>query len=498
MRQNRYGVWVPTDGPGSAMEILRPIGAGDISQPYGTRSVVWVNGTNGEFVPFDTEDAPPGDNPTTTFTFFPQGRQNFLERMANAQDVFHMQKRLSPCYSIDNPTGWRTQGRVWHYSQGKVQSNTNAAAPTVRAGGALIEDSVEVVFLQVLEFLALSLTTQTTTETENLMAICGLSEKADACGGGYPGPDKMLFIGGDADTAATANVLYSVTGGGTWAAMTNDPFAANEHIQAAAVRSYNDGFRLVVGRSVTDAGNPPEIAYATAAAFDATTVAALTWTTVNIGATNAEFVTAIFWPELNRLYVGLNAGDIYLSTNQGESFTRIYDGSTQINAFASDKFGGVWAVGATNTILYESANNRGVFTAKVGPSGGGTFYSIAIAYDGKIYAGNGQSLYKNNNDAKTAGAWTTEKDFGSGKTVQGIVCEGNHKLPNGDSEIIRVLVDGTSGAVWDSVDGGNSFQQVTNLTNTGYNDWYVKRVGNGAIIVGDASATPLGTIHLLS
>lgn len=497
-KQNRFSIWYPTAGAGSALDILRPIGAGEIGESFTSRSVVYINGPNGEFIPFDVEEAPPTDIPTTDFTFFPTGKLNFLEKMAGTQDLFHMQKRFSPCFSVDNPTGWRTQGRIWHFSTGKVQTNTLAEGPTVRAGGALVEHTVNVSFLTILDFLSLSLTAQTTTEAENLLAVDGIKEKADVCGSGYPGPDKVLFIGCAADGAASANVLYTVTGGGTWAALTNDPFDTAEDAGALAVRSYNDGLRLIVSRTTTDAGSPAEIAYYTSTAFDATTVAAMTATLVNIGSTNGETVTALFWPELGRLYAGTSGGDIYLSTNQGESFTRIYDGSNQINAFAQDRDKGVYAVGASNTILYENSTLRNTFTAKVGPSGGGAFTAIAVAYDGNIYAGNGQSIYKNVNGAKTAGGWSSKKDFGSSRVVKAIYFEGSHKLPNGDSELVRVFVDHTAGTVWDSVDGGNSFQQITSLTNTGYNSVYQGRIGNHYVIVGDVDGTPVGTIHQLA
>lgn len=499
----RFSIWYPSDGAGSVMSLLRPAGAGASTKSFGNRSLVWINGVNGDFVPYDVEDAAPTDIPSLEFRFFPKGPLNYLERMANTQEKFHMQRRFAPCVSIDNPLAWRTNGRIWHYSQGKVTSQGNAEAPTLRASGAMTENTVMVQFKEIIDYIPLSLSGQTTTEATGLTCITGIGDRGDTCGSGYPGPNKVMFAGALSGGGAEADIVFTVNGGGTWTALTNQPFAADEAISAIMAKPYGSGVRIIAVRGTTDAGNPPEIAYATAAAWDATTIAAVTWTAVELGTTDAEFGTAGMWEDFNRVYVGLDTGDIYLSTNQGESFTMIHEGAQDVRDFCTDPEGGVWAVGDTNTIFYERPNKQGEFTAKAAPAGGGNFTKILVCNDMTIYAGNGTTLFKNNNKAATAGGWSSVKAFGATRPVVGLYCEGGFRVPKGDPELLRVVIDDTTsgttdGEVWESVSGGSDLQPVTAHANYGYKAVYWFSSGNEAVIVGDVDAGGVAAIHKLS
>jgi hypothetical protein len=137
---------------------------------------------------------------------------------------------------------------------------------------------------------------------------------------------------------------------------------------------------------------------------------------------------------------------------------------------------------------------RGTFAARTGPSGGGAFTALAFADDGTLFAGNGTSLFKSNNEAGSTGGWTSLKDFGSAHVVKSIRCKG------GSSQILEVEVDDTTpgaGEVWFSEDGGNTWRQITESANGGYNGVYYPADLDQAIIVGDA-VTSLGWVELLS
>jgi hypothetical protein len=190
--------------------------------------------------------------------------------------------------------------------------------------------------------------------------------------------------------------------------------------------------------------------------------------------------------------------EIFTSTNQGESWTEAYSGSNAINAFAMDEDENIYAAGASNEILFEDEGNRDSFSAKTGPSGGGAFTALVVSNDfsgGILYAGNGQSIYKSTNNAGSAGGWTSLKDFGSNHVVQGI------GLVEDNSQIMWVLVSDTTsneGDVWYSLDGGNSFTEVTNLTNSGYNQIvFSKSDPNLAFIAGEDNGTT-GVLHKLA
>ena len=501
-RQTQYCLYAPsTDDIFTTMELLRPIGRGEITEQFGTRATVYVNGVDGTFQAFGQEETPPGDSPTIPLTFFQESDIKLIEKFANQGRVFNAQLRLYDCAGIDNSTGW---DRLWQLSQLKISQRTVGEAPTVRAGGTFVESTLQPVALAMIDVVQLSLSSLTSAETEDMLCIDGIKDLTSACGAGYPGPDKVLVVGAQAVGAATANAYFSINGGSTWTAFTNDPDSTvTEDLGAVVIFPLGTGFRVIFARKTTDAGNPAEVFYGTSTAFDATTIAAITWTAVNLGSTNAEFVEAraLFKLDYTRIYAGTDGGDVYVSTSQGESWTQLFagDAANDINCFAKDTNKGVWGAGATNTIIYESPSNRGTFSAKTGPSGGGEFYSLAIGNDGTIYAGNGTSIYRNNNNAQTAGGWTSLKNFGTNKNVVRIWLEGENKLENGESQIIRCEVDNAApgdGEVWQSVDWGQTWQQITLLANDGYNDAYWSKYGNKAVLVGDDE--PLAIIQLLS
>ncbi|MCG3207321.1 MAG: hypothetical protein FOGNACKC_00921 [Anaerolineae bacterium] len=489
---NRYGLWFPTEGPGSVFEIMQPLGMGGATEPFGGRATVYVNGPNGDFIPYALEETPPSGQPDTNFTFFQKAQINKLEMWAQRRRTFHMQRRYNPCASVDNPSGWE---RIWHFTQGIINSRQLPEGPPLRAAGNLTESGVAVSFQAVIDVVRISLSDLTTAETQNVTCIDGLKDEKVSCAGGYPGGDKIMYAGCAAATGAAANVLYTANGGGAWAAMAAKPFGNDVDISKIAVRPIGSRFRVVVAPGT--AGTNLQIACADE---ELGNEGAGTWTTKTVESGNAaDTVTALGWLDHNRMYLGTSAGAIWLSSDQGESWTKLYDdGANAVNAFAIDGDKNVYAVGANNLIVREMANNRGVFAARTGPSGAAASTSIAVANDGIIYIGNGTKVYRNNNAAQNAGGWTVVKDFGTGYSAIGIELEGKHKLAGGDSELLRVFVDhATAGLVAESVDGGASWRTLDSLTNAGYNGVYASKYGNHYVVVGDATGGA-GIIQLLA
>ncbi len=294
----------------------------------------------------------------------------------------------------------------------------------------------------------------------------------------------------------SGSVWYTENGGGAWAQVPlPDPFENGEDASEVEIRFISRSeYRVVVGRGTADAGNPAETAYGD---FTLGAPATTTWNNVNMGTTNNETVEALEWLFYDRFY-GAAGGDIYISTDQGESWgTAIYTGATAINAFAADVDDNVWAVGDSNLILRELGKS-GTFDTRVGPSGGGAFYSVAVANDGRLYAGNGQYLYVSINSAANTGGWTQIADFGANHSVVAIHCAGQAEVDNGDSQLITVVVDDSTpgnGELWRSWDGGNNWRETTEVTNQGYNAAYFSRVDdNLGWMVGDTYGS-YGVVH---
>jgi photosystem II stability/assembly factor-like uncharacterized protein len=214
------------------------------------------------------------------------------------------------------------------------------------------EQSFDLSGESLLRFVVLTLTQQTITEANAINDItfcndltCRTDEDAAqaVC--------QVGFAACDAGAGVTANVL-TTTNGGTWAAAAADPFAADEHVIAVECFELGrDTTRVVVARGVTDASNPPEIAYSDDSGA--------TWTAVDIAgsAANGQFVAsrhALFALDRNNIWAGDDQGAIYYSSDTGLTWTTQDDGTSlggQCNAlwFTDEDVG--WAVGAANAIL---------------------------------------------------------------------------------------------------------------------------------------------------
>lgn len=452
-------------------------------------------------VKFTFQETPGGLN-TGSIEFEKDAKLDYLEKRARDQSTFGIWEMFIPCALLSNPFGWLNGGRLDYRGGMFVTSISDGDAPVREASGEPVVTSVDVSWewnIKLLPLTISSLTPNIAENTEDINCIAGLTDpNPENCIPGYAGPDEHLFVAGVAGTAVPAEVLFSRNNGGTWTATTNQPFAAAEDISDAFVQNTRGGVaRLVLSRLSTDAGNAAEIAYADVEFGNET---AMTFTNVDVGVTTGDVITVMDLVFYDRAYAAVGAvgseGEVWISSDLGESWEQIHDDTTVINAFAKgagQDCSDVYAVGATNLIMVERDRSGG-FDTLVGPSGGAAFTAIAVANNGLIFAGNAQTLYVSYNDAANAGGWTACKDFGSGYTVSNIF------LKHGDNQHIYVVVDhATTAQFWHSNDGGRNWNMLTTLTNAGYNDAYESiEDDNLYIIVGDANATPLGVIQKVS
>lgn len=444
----------------------------------------------------------PGGLNTGSIEFEKNSRLDYLEKRARDQSRFGIWEMYIPCALMSNPFGWLNGGRLDYRGGMFVTSVSDGDAPVREAAGEPVVTSIDVSWeynIRLLPLVLSALTPNLAENIQNLNAIAGLTDpNPENCIPGYKGPDEHLFAAGEGAVAAAAEILFSRNGGGTWAPTTNQPFAVDEDISDLVVQNTRGGVaRLIAARLTTDAGNAAEIAYAD---YEFGDEAAMTFSNVDVGVTVGDVIVLLEKIFYDRLYAAVGAvgseGEVWISQDLSESWEQIHDATTVINAMAKgwgQDCDDVYAVGATNLIMVERARSGG-FDTLVGPSGGGAFTAIAIANNGLIFAGNGQSLYVSYNDAANAGGWTACKDFGAGFTVKNIF------LKHGDNQHIYVVVsDGSVGQFWHSNDGGRNWNMLTVLTNPGYNDAYESvEDDNLYIIVGDANATPLGVIHKVS
>lgn len=415
-----------------------------------------------------THQETPGGLNTGSVEWERQNTLDFFEERAQDQERFAIWEMYVPCARLDNPEGWLNGGQLVYRGKMFVTSLSEGDAPVREASGEPVVNNADVSWEYNIRLRPLALSNISPTNAENDQAVNNIAvlqdPNPDNCIPGYRGPGEHIFIVTDSDgVGGEAEHFFSRNGGSLWTLFTNYPFAADEDVgHVVAVNTRGGVCRVVESRITADASNPAEIGYS-----DVTfgNEAAAAWTNTDVGSTNTEIIEAMALLYYTGLYIAAG-GDIYKSEDLGVSVTALYTGAVVVNYFAKG-FGedcrDVYAFGATNLILKENAGS-GTFAALVGPAGGAAFGAAAIANNGLIFAGNATSLFVSYNDGLNAGGWTELNDFGGANSIKGIW------LPEGDSQIIFVLVDDASdGEFWFSIDGGNSFSQVTSLSNSGYN-----------------------------
>lgn len=462
-------IWIKEEGEYSSdYELLAPEESGIGERTRGAPGVTVIRGRNADnqFTELATVQDAPGDVDTFNIDFY--GHYDVissLEKYKERNVPFYVQLASFPSPPVDIRS---LAKKVEHYRV--VPGPLTLGAGRNRDGsGGLRSNAITLNVANAVDAnLAIALNRITNANDTNAMSVMVVDRNIDRKTG-YRGPDKVVFVGMDDDTTNPGEIYVSINGGGTLAALATDadPFTNVSGINNLDWNFVSETqFRVIAARE-TIAGVKAMFAYGDVT-FGAEATAP-TWTVITIAATaNADAVEALLWPKsiglTNRLYIAA-AGDIYLSTDLGatDPGAAIYTGANAFAMMKADHDKNIWAVAAANTILVELANQRGTFVARTGPSGGGAFTAIDRAKNGVIFAGNGQSMYRNTNEARTAGGWSSVKDFGSGFTVKSIDCV------NGSSEIVRAVVSSaTVGQAWYTFNGGLSWVQVTASTNSGY------------------------------
>jgi hypothetical protein len=500
--QDRVISYIQSDGRGNPLEAMSIDRHGLGDQTDNTipgRGVLFGRDEFGRPVSKVEFDEAPGGLNTATISFDPEANLDFLDVMRQENGKFGIWKFFIPTGRLGNYANWTNNGSLDFLAGCKITSGVKGGREKDYAGTPLT-NTYDISWRNTLTILPPKLTDSSPTSAVDPNNIAGVSFISDLDPQqeipGYPGPDKIGYIASAGATGTSINkVSYTITGGGAWANLASDPFAAAEDLGSVAVRFIShDTYRVVVLRTTANAGQAPRTAYTDIVL--GSEGGSITWTTADMGTTNNVAGETMFWGgQFGRLYASADTGKIYVSTNQAESYTLAADLGVALTQFAVDWDDNIWAVGATNTIAREKSSSRGTFDTLVGPTGGSGFTAVAVARDGYLYAGNGTAIYLSNNLAANTGGWSSLKDFGTNHSVVGIQCV------DGESQVLRALVSdstGTDGDVWYSLDGGNSWVEVTNLANNNYNTWYVSEVDSNLLFIGGDANGGAGVVHKLS
>jgi len=457
---NHGALWVQLDGPNTQPYLVTCVTASDVSQDQGEITTEYCDDHNreGKWNVAIRRQGPPGDmtfdveglrstRPNRILQEFQAGATAFLpQKIGGKKDVFT---------SYDVAT--RVQD-IFKTSIGatNIKSRNSNEATMINASFSGSPDSI-------LDYFPLTLSRQTTTDSEDIKTIA--SPKI-VSRGGFNGPvrksDDILFAAGNAGSGVTANVLYSTDAGVTWTAATADPFGNDEHIASLVAFQISDTqIRVVAARGVTDASNPAEVAYAT---VDITSPDPSAWTAVNIASTNAEFVS--YHTGLaqygDNLWAVTDGGDIAKSTDKGVTWS--LQGSPVTSALNVVRFrdSQVGIVGGASNVVAVTIDGGTNWTQKTGPSGQGSDAILAadIIDENRYWIGYNDGLLYYTNDN---GVNWTQRTFTlpSGVTVLDQINDIVF-LDQYTAFMCGMYTDTNEfGIVYRSVDGGYSWEMHT-------------------------------------
>ncbi len=461
-------LWAQPDGPNTAPAYLGCHQLGDIEVPQGDVELIWCPDASApnKFKVVGSVQGAAG-SVTTSVTTDVTDELDYLEQVKCPFPLYvHMVKAgRKDVFTNFDRTFILTNARIT--SMGLTGLTARTPDDNARS-----EQSFDLSGEELLRFIALTLSQQTITEANAINDITFCNDQScrtdedpaqDVC--------QIGFAACDAAAAASANVLYT-SNGASWAATSADPFGNDEHISAIECFELGrDETRVVVARGVTDASNPPEIAYSDDNGA--------TWTNVTLGGSsqNGNYIPrhgSLFALDRNNMWAGDDQGVLYKSTDAGITWSIIDSGSALGGAcnaihFIDENVG--WAAGAGNAII-STLDGGTSWSSVTGPTAqaGVAILSMFVLDRNRVWLGydDGDLYYTIDGGANGSSSWSARSFTGSGT--------GDVKDIKFLNEYIGYLLhDGATAAnglnyVNYTVDGGYTWQRLSAISgNNGLN-----------------------------
>jgi hypothetical protein len=346
--------FVQKDGPNTLIEPMSCVTIDGVDQPQGDITRRFCrNGQGG----FNTANVSQGTPSSVTFdvTIWKQKRRDVFTRAMERRCAIPIYVAHGHCQGRqDNPLSW-SEWEIY-----KDPFVTSKAKSNLVRGQAEEGDTPEMVGLtysmsadpDVHELYDLvTSTVDCAAEDEPFIDIttCSIPRCASSSCGAQIEPCDELHITAEQTGAAVADGYTSTDNAGSCTAWAAQPFAVSEYPSAIiCVQIDEDTDRIITARGITDAGNAAEIAYSDDDGA--------TWTLVDVGTTNGEFVEeggCLFALDFRHIWVCTNIANVYFSSDGGLTWTDqnaptpgASEGLFHIH-FIDENFG--WAVGGFRT-----------------------------------------------------------------------------------------------------------------------------------------------------
>jgi len=392
------GLWAQPDGPNTKPEYLGCHDLGDVANPRGdlTRVRRPNRAQTGEFRTRGSYRGAPG-TPTVTVTTDLKATADYLEKMRCPASIFVMSQ------SCGRRDVFLNYERVTLLRNGSITNEgLTGLAVADEENKAVSRQSFDFGLEEVVRLYKLTAGRQVIGATGDLRAIhfCNPAICAGECGPSAPVCTFGVAVGNSpaASVLLPGEVWITDDGGATWVQAAADPFAADEDIAAGVCfQVARDTTRILVARGTTDVLNPAEVSYSDDEGA--------TWTPVDVGSTDGQFVLdgeGLFVLDQYNIWLATNDGYIYKSEDGGLSWTAQESGvlaATGWNAieFVNEDDG--WVVGDNNEIAVTEDGGT-TWTAVTGPAGKAAdeIEALAVVTTNRVFIGfsDGQLWYTEN------------------------------------------------------------------------------------------------------
>lgn len=378
---------------------------------------------------------------------------------------------LEKCPSVLYVNKWTGTGAVDDFANRSLTVALVGARPTSRGMSNVLsrDESADRTMLTAdisaedyVIFYDLEMTRLTSAATAALhWVVANTDQECESEEETYLAIGQNVLVGGAAPGSGVAEIAYSDDEGGTFTAVADDPFAADENANKGTSFNYGGGTRYMAARTTADAGAPAEIAY--------TDDAGATWTNVNVGSTNGQFVTALWAYDSASVWAGTNDGYIYRSVDGGATWSTINAAVIasadwlDIDGVSRDV---IWFVGESDVVAYTNNGSAASPTLTAATATGSASNLVAV----DVHTRNRVWVATAGGDAylTTDGGTTWTAKFTSTGVATAIAFDST-----GLSGYLLVN-SGGSGSVYHTRNGGANWEAIEDVpTNAGLNGIYV-------------------------
>lgn len=442
-------LWVQPDGPNTAVHFLGCHDLGDITEKFGSVTLLRCMDKRGGWRTVGTTQAPP-DAVTASIENMTFQAQDWLEKVKCDFTLFALQR------SGGEPDIFSNYIRAIVLNNSRIVNLTNKAiVHHEEENGSTQSRDIEA-WPPVIRTGTLTARRQTTSETLALNDVQSYSVLD--CDDGVKAGDQVLAA---ADSSGyTGDVLQTLDAGVTWAALAADPFAAGKNIMSVVAFPMSDTVTRLLVAKEAPAGAQGQVAYSDDNGA--------TWTLVSIGGGTAAHGAvdsgALFALDQGHVWLASAKGYIYFSDDGGASWTAQTAGTLSIKdarcVFFEDENNGM--AGLKDDVIIITSDGGVTWELTDAVTGTGDDITT-VAKSGNFWwvGTDAGSLYYSRNDGVT---WTRRRFTGDGVGEVADIAWAN--------DLVGYAIHNTAapvGSIFVTINGGYSWKAITTPTNNGLN-----------------------------